>query len=327
MDLLYDTVDRGCDRRVGRVHRGTTDAASLPLTDFGSVTFNTCNVTGSDGISTPIWDHSNLAVDMTSNDGTKKASVSALSNNERSSPSHGYIRKPFPDPQPAGDPAGRRRGSAFAPSGQRMRGLGENAVRSFDLTTRRFYAGRILPARPEKCAARAVRYRREARHTSRVAPSGVASLAAWTMTRPHRFAILKSMLALSHVSTDPGVARATGRNTDRGRRELRPARPFSHPASTGSLCSSKLERAGATFVAQAACLERVRRAPGERACELLTDRVHLYEEIGWCDNFGLTGGGWLTVRDCRTGDVRAMCELELALSEPVRRAPILAVTR
>ena len=50
----------------------------------------------------------------------------------------------------------------------------------------------------------------------------------------------------------------------------------------------------------------------------LTDGVHLYEKISWCPNFGLTGGGWLTVRDCRTGDVRAMCELELALCEPVR---------
>ncbi|MFZ0383628.1 MAG: hypothetical protein WCD11_25715 [Solirubrobacteraceae bacterium] len=54
----------------------------------------------------------------------------------------------------------------------------------------------------------------------------------------------------------------------------------------------------------------------------LTDRVHLYEEIGWCQNFGLTGGGWLTVRDCRTDDVRAMCELELALCEPVPRSAI-----
>jgi hypothetical protein len=51
----------------------------------------------------------------------------------------------------------------------------------------------------------------------------------------------------------------------------------------------------------------------------LTDGVHLYEKIGWCQNFGLAGGGWLTVRDCRTGAVRAMCELELALCEPVPR--------
>ena len=28
----------------------------------------------------------------------------------------------------------------------------------------------------------------------------------------------------------------------------------------------------------------------------LTDGVHLYEKISWCQNFDLTGGGWLTVR-------------------------------
>ena len=33
----------------------------------------------------------------------------------------------------------------------------------------------------------------------------------------------------------------------------------------------------------------------------LTDGVHLYEKLGWCQNYGLTGGGWLTVRDCLTG--------------------------
>ncbi|MGO9905090.1 MAG: hypothetical protein ACLP4R_26375 [Solirubrobacteraceae bacterium] len=59
----------------------------------------------------------------------------------------------------------------------------------------------------------------------------------------------------------------------------------------------------------------------------LTDRVHLYEEIGWCQNFGLTGGGWLTVRDCRTGDVRAMCELELALCQPVPRSAVSSRSR
>jgi hypothetical protein len=59
----------------------------------------------------------------------------------------------------------------------------------------------------------------------------------------------------------------------------------------------------------------------------LTDRVHLYEAIGWCQNFGLTGGGWLTVRDCRTGDVRAMCELELALCEPVPSRPVISADR
>ena len=51
----------------------------------------------------------------------------------------------------------------------------------------------------------------------------------------------------------------------------------------------------------------------------LTDGMHLYEKIGWCQNFGLTGGGWLTVRDCRTGDVRVMCQLESALCGPVPR--------
>jgi hypothetical protein len=53
-------------------------AAGLPLTNFGSVTFNQCNATGSDGIATPIWDHPNLAVDMTSGS-TLKATVSPLS--------------------------------------------------------------------------------------------------------------------------------------------------------------------------------------------------------------------------------------------------------
>jgi hypothetical protein len=51
----------------------------------------------------------------------------------------------------------------------------------------------------------------------------------------------------------------------------------------------------------------------------LTDGVHLYEKLGWCENFGLSGGGWLTVRDCLTGAVRAMSELEQALCEPVPR--------
>lgn len=51
----------------------------------------------------------------------------------------------------------------------------------------------------------------------------------------------------------------------------------------------------------------------------LTDGVHLYETIRWCQNFGLTGGGWLTVRDSRTGNVRVMCQLEAALCEPVHR--------
>jgi hypothetical protein len=53
----------------------------------------------------------------------------------------------------------------------------------------------------------------------------------------------------------------------------------------------------------------------------LTDGVHLYEKIGWCQNFGLTGGGWLTVRDCVTDAVRSMCELEQALCEPIAYRP------
>jgi hypothetical protein len=52
----------------------------------------------------------------------------------------------------------------------------------------------------------------------------------------------------------------------------------------------------------------------------LTDGVHLYESLGWCRNFGLAGGGWLTVRDCTTDAVRALSELELALCEPVAKA-------
>jgi hypothetical protein len=54
-------------------------AAGLPLMNFGSVTFNQCNATGSDRVATPIWDHPNLAVDMTSGS-TLKATVSPLSN-------------------------------------------------------------------------------------------------------------------------------------------------------------------------------------------------------------------------------------------------------
>jgi hypothetical protein len=53
----------------------------------------------------------------------------------------------------------------------------------------------------------------------------------------------------------------------------------------------------------------------------LTDGVHLYENLGSCENFGLAGGSWLTVRDCRTDTVRAMCQLEQALCEPVPRRP------
>jgi hypothetical protein len=59
---------------------------------------------------------------------------------------------------------------------------------------------------------------------------------------------------------------------------------------------------------------------GARA-SYLTDGVHLYESLGWCENFGLAGGSWLTVRDCRTDSLRTMCQLEQALCEPVRIRP------
>ena len=41
----------------------------------------------------------------------------------------------------------------------------------------------------------------------------------------------------------------------------------------------------------------------------LTDGVHLYEKVSWRQNFGRAGGGWLTVRDCRTDNVRVMCQI------------------
>jgi hypothetical protein len=53
----------------------------------------------------------------------------------------------------------------------------------------------------------------------------------------------------------------------------------------------------------------------------LTDGMHLYEKLGWCQNFGLAGGRWLTVRDCLTDVVRTLSELEQALCEPVPRRP------
>jgi hypothetical protein len=53
----------------------------------------------------------------------------------------------------------------------------------------------------------------------------------------------------------------------------------------------------------------------------LTDGVHLYENLGSCENFGLAGGSWLTVRDCRTDTVRTLSELEQALCEPVPSRP------
>lgn len=52
-------------------------AAGLPLTNFGTVTFTQCNVTGSNGV-TPIWDHPNMAVSINSGS-TQKATVSGLS--------------------------------------------------------------------------------------------------------------------------------------------------------------------------------------------------------------------------------------------------------
>jgi Peptidase A4 family len=50
----------------------------LPLTNFGSVTFSQCKVTGSNGIATPIWDHANDALTMASAS-TTKATVLPLS--------------------------------------------------------------------------------------------------------------------------------------------------------------------------------------------------------------------------------------------------------
>jgi hypothetical protein len=54
-------------------------AAGLPLTNFGSVTFNECRATGRNGVAMPIWDHANQATNMTSGS-TTKATVSPLSN-------------------------------------------------------------------------------------------------------------------------------------------------------------------------------------------------------------------------------------------------------
>jgi hypothetical protein len=51
----------------------------FPFTNFGSVTFTQAQATGSNGISTPIWDHPNLAVNMTSGT-TTKAVAFPLSN-------------------------------------------------------------------------------------------------------------------------------------------------------------------------------------------------------------------------------------------------------
>jgi hypothetical protein len=64
--------------------------------------------------------------------------------------------------------------------------------------------------------------------------------------------------------------------------------------------------------------DRVGDRPLGGACvSYLTDGVHLYESLGSCQNFGLAGGNWLTVQDCRTNTVRTMSQLEQALCESV----------
>jgi hypothetical protein len=51
----------------------------FPLTNFGTVTFTQAQATGSNGLSTPIWDHPNQAVNMTSGAITKAAASPTLS--------------------------------------------------------------------------------------------------------------------------------------------------------------------------------------------------------------------------------------------------------
>ncbi len=51
---------------------------AFPLTNFGSVTFKQCMATGSNGLATPVWDHTNEADEMTKNK-VVKAVVSPLS--------------------------------------------------------------------------------------------------------------------------------------------------------------------------------------------------------------------------------------------------------
>ena len=55
----------------------------------------------------------------------------------------------------------------------------------------------------------------------------------------------------------------------------------------------------------------------------LTDGVHLYEVEGTVTNYGLLGGMFAIVRDCVTGAIRDMSELEQALCDLVTadRAP------
>ena len=49
----------------------------------------------------------------------------------------------------------------------------------------------------------------------------------------------------------------------------------------------------------------------------VTDGVHLYEVEGTIENYGLIGGVFAIVRDCLTGAIREMSELEWALCDPV----------
>ena len=55
----------------------------------------------------------------------------------------------------------------------------------------------------------------------------------------------------------------------------------------------------------------------------LTDGVHLYEIERTVNNYGLLGGMFAIVRDCVTGALREMDELERAICDLVRteRAP------
>jgi hypothetical protein len=50
----------------------------------------------------------------------------------------------------------------------------------------------------------------------------------------------------------------------------------------------------------------------------LTDGVHLYEVEGTVENYGLIGGVFAIVRDCVTGALREMDELERAICDLVR---------
>lgn len=49
----------------------------------------------------------------------------------------------------------------------------------------------------------------------------------------------------------------------------------------------------------------------------LTDGFHLYEVLSRHENYGLTRGTYLTVSDCRSGRVRQMAPIEVALCEAV----------